>query len=181
MVSKLVLAVVAAIASLMPTTAAPNPGGGSNGVDIVPAIALIVLPGPITLATADGSTWTPVTEADAAAIAEAADVSATIDVDGSSFLLVGSVGATQSVEAAMVALMATTAASAPAPAADVHPKQAHDEYRLEKTAGTPENPRKIYKTLVVERRPGEIGPEFQRRSQRELEDAIAAGWVSVPD
>lgn len=174
-ITPLILA-VAALACGPPRAYA---GGGDEGTDSFPAFAAVSVDGPLDAVTLDGLEWHLV---DDAAVAEAAawhDVRSEVDAAGAEFLVAGGGPDASAVEAAVLAVLEPPA-SAPAPAPDTHPTPPRDEYKLKKTIVTSRGEEKeVYKTLVVEKRSGESGEEFQRRSERELREAIQAGWEST--
>lgn len=145
----------------------------------VPPFAAAALEGPKDLVTLDGATWLLVDDGALAAVIEAADVVAEVGADESAFLLVGSGGA--AIEAAVLSTIVTSAPPlSPPDFAGTHPAPAKDVYHLRKTVETTKGPKEVYKDLVVERRSGESGSDFNKRSERELRDAMDAGWESVP-
>lgn len=172
-----ILALIACFAITLAPPAAAK-GGGDEGVDILPAFAAVSMDGPFDLISLDGSNWEMVEDSVVESAAAEASVTSTVDLGSSDFLLVGSL--TSTLEAAVTA---TLAASPPvsAPSVDTHPTPSRDEYKLKKTIITSKGTEKdIFKTLVVEKRAGESASEFQKRSERELRDAMDAGWESTP-
>lgn len=156
-------------------------GGGDSGIDILP-MAIIDVDGSTSLVTVDGTNWSETTDSDAAALLDAASVTALVDDGNSTFWLVGS-GAVE-LEAGVLATLASMPSAAfnalEPTASGTHPTPSRDEYKLKKTIITSKGTEKeIFKTLVVEKRGGEPPSEFQKRSERELRDAMDAGWESV--
>lgn len=180
----LFLLVAVALLSVSPVSASTRykPGGGDSGVDVLPT-AMMVRDG-IAVVTHDGTNWSATDELSAEALVAVTDEVQTVEVGGSSFVLLGTVDATSDLEATIVSSLAATprvTVSAPSFSVDTHPAPARDEYHLKKTITTSRGEKKdIFKTLVVEKRSGETGEEFQRRSERELSDAMDAGWTSTP-
>lgn len=168
------LLMISCFAFLAPPASA-KPGGGDEGVDLLPAFAAISLGDGLDAVTFDGVTWQLADDGLVADAVADASVTAIVDTGPSTLLLVGSMSG--ELETAVLASIATAPVSAP----ETHPKPSRDEYRLKKTIITSGGKEKdIFKTLVVEKRGGETGSEFQKRSERELRDAMDAGWESTP-
>lgn len=156
-----------------------GPGGGSEGVDIMPSLVAIDVPGDESMVTVDGRSWHAVLDSEVQGYVDSAGVSSVVDMgDVGTLLEVGASGLGEEVAAI---LMAAPSRAASLTAPDTHPKPEADEYRLKKTITTSKGEKKdIFKTRRVERRAGESAKDFSARSERALRDALDDGWESIP-